>query len=287
MDWPGGNRLTMVIENLVFTCRLTESRDENEPFTMKLDAVEQIFYSYGVQFNLKKFAAVILRFKDPKIAILIFEEGKIVCTGAKEHNQARTLVYEIVETLKSKGYTQISQSQLETENLVTSTTLPWKIDQKKFHESNTVLCSYDPQQFPGISFRHPSLGRLTMLIFQSGKVVITGAKSMENVRKALNLLYGFVVVCRIIKSPSDECEDSSKMTEIMQSNQSIRIAAENSIPSKKRIVVSPSSSSATTQKKQKNVDEEVIPPIAATMLEHLKIEEIPSILRGQLKNLKM
>ena len=37
----------------------------------------------NAEYNPKRFAAVIMRLRDPKTTALIFAAGKIVCTGAK------------------------------------------------------------------------------------------------------------------------------------------------------------------------------------------------------------
>jgi len=42
----------------------------------------------NAEYNPKRFAAVIIRLRDPKTTALIFASGKMVCTGAKSENES-------------------------------------------------------------------------------------------------------------------------------------------------------------------------------------------------------
>lgn len=47
-------------------------------------------YAHNAEYNPKRFAACILRFREPKTTALVFATGKMVCTGAKSVENART-----------------------------------------------------------------------------------------------------------------------------------------------------------------------------------------------------
>jgi len=72
---------------------------------------------------------------------------------------------------------------IEVVNIVVSTSLEHDIPLEKMAAtlSNT---EYNPEQFPGlvIRIREP---KTSALIFSSGKVVCTGAKSMEKVEESI------------------------------------------------------------------------------------------------------
>lgn len=77
----------------------------------------------------------------------------------------------------------MAQSELEIVNIVGTTSLEHDIPLEKMAAglSNT---EYNPEQFPGlvIRIREP---KTSALIFSSGKVVVTGARSLEKVDEAL------------------------------------------------------------------------------------------------------
>lgn len=51
----------------------------------------------------EQFPGLIYRMDDPKVVLLIFSSGKIVCTGAKKEQQVRDAVFKIHDILKDIG----------------------------------------------------------------------------------------------------------------------------------------------------------------------------------------
>jgi transcription initiation factor TFIID TATA-box-binding protein len=71
---------------------------------------------------------------------------------------------------------------LKIENVVASIDLHGPIDVDKVaKELDSVR--YDPSIFPGAAYKMDSFG-VTFLIFNSGKLVCTGAKSVETIKRA-------------------------------------------------------------------------------------------------------
>ena len=87
-------------------------------------------------------------------------------------------------TKKSKNATpKKAKKQIEVVNIVVSTALEHDIPLEKMAAtlSNT---EYNPEQFPGLVIRIKD-PKTSALIFSSGKVVCTGARTMENVALAI------------------------------------------------------------------------------------------------------
>ena len=53
----------------------------------KLDLKKIALHARNAEYNPKRFAAVIMRIRDPRTTALIFSSGKMVCTGAKRYEQ--------------------------------------------------------------------------------------------------------------------------------------------------------------------------------------------------------
>ena len=66
-----------------------------------------------------------------------------------------------------------------------------KLDLQRFYADHNIFCTYQPNLFPGLIYR-PSDMPIVLLIFYSGKVVITGAKSMADVYAGWGKLSGFL-----------------------------------------------------------------------------------------------
>ena len=77
-------------------------------------------------------------------------------------------------------------ARIKIENVVASTSLGRELDLPGIVKT-LEGAEYKPEQFPGLIFRMKSPKAATLL-FRSGKVVCTGAKSLEEVRLALDHL---------------------------------------------------------------------------------------------------
>ena len=51
----------------------------------------------------EQFPGLIYRMEEPKVVMLLFSTGKLVCTGAKKENDVEMAVRNLKETLESKG----------------------------------------------------------------------------------------------------------------------------------------------------------------------------------------
>ncbi len=184
--WSNGQKTLVRIENLVYTCHLTQSNGAKQ-FRLQLQRIFDIFRKEGAQFNKKRFAAVILRVRNPKIAILIFAEGKVVCTGAKLPDQALLHIHRITREIRSRGYQKVEVSPFQIQNLVACTHVPARINQTALSLRHSNVCTFASRIFPGVIIRHnATLGKITTLLFHSGNMVLTGAKDMAGIRKALD-----------------------------------------------------------------------------------------------------
>jgi transcription initiation factor TFIID TATA-box-binding protein len=136
----------------------------------------------NVEYRPKQFPGLVFRLKRPKTATLIFGTGKMVCTGAKSEKQARSVVGKVVRELKANGIVILGKPKIVIQNMVSSADLHGKIDLETAADiMDNVM--YEPEQFPGLIYRMKE-PKVVMLLFASGKLVITGAKREEQVYEA-------------------------------------------------------------------------------------------------------
>jgi transcription initiation factor TFIID TATA-box-binding protein len=84
---------------------------------------------------------------------------------------------------------QYPEPKIEIQNVVASVTLNQKLDLQAIQNAFPEV-DYKPAQFPGLVFRLEK-PRTATLIFSSGKMVCTGAKSEEEARRAVMKVVGF------------------------------------------------------------------------------------------------
>ena len=110
----------------------------------------------------------------------------MVCTGAKVISQALYNIQAVISCLNARGYNLKFQG-LTTENVVASVRTPWNFDLAALYQAHTEFCEYDPELFPGLTFHPPAYKPVTVLLFDTGKCVVTGARIIENIEKALEI----------------------------------------------------------------------------------------------------
>jgi len=77
-------------------------------------------------------------------------------------------------------------TKIRIENVVATTSLGKELDIQSISRA-IEGAQYEPEQFPGIVYRIKE-PKTALLVFRSGKVVCTGAKSLEEVRTAITQL---------------------------------------------------------------------------------------------------
>lgn len=130
---------------------------------------------------------MVFRLDSPKVTALIFRSGRMVVTGAKSTSDLIKAVKKIVRVLLKHNVQITSRPRIQIQNIVASVSLGAEVLLEKvaFLLENTM---YEPEQFPGLIYRMED-PHVVLLIFSSGKMVVTGAKSEDEVFLAVRLIY--------------------------------------------------------------------------------------------------
>lgn len=136
-------------------------------------------------YNPKKFPGIVYRIQNPKLGTLIFNTGKVICSGAKSRKDIDKGLGKLIAKLKEKNVKLKGKPKVEIQNIVGSANLGFRVnlDLLATECENT---EYEPEQFPGLVFRVDK-PKTVMLIFRSGKIIITGAKTPQDANLAANV----------------------------------------------------------------------------------------------------
>ncbi len=153
-----------------------------------------------VEYKPAQFPGLVFRLQKPKTATLIFSSGKMVCTGAKSEQESIKAVQTVIKLLKKEGFLIQQEPQIEIQNIVASIDLHGTInlEQAANKLENTM---YEPEQFPGLIFRMME-PKVVILMFASGKLVCTGAKTEKEVHDAVHKLKLVLEENNLITYPS-------------------------------------------------------------------------------------
>ncbi|BBH04274.1 TATA binding protein 2 [Prunus dulcis] len=125
--------------------------------------------------KVRRFAAVIMRIREPKTTALIFASGKMVCTGAKSEQQSKLAARKYARIIQKLGF-PAQFKDFKIQNIVGSCDVKFPIRLEGLAYSHGAFSSYEPELFPGLIYRMKQ-PKIVLLIFVSGKIVLTGAKS--------------------------------------------------------------------------------------------------------------
>lgn len=132
-----------------------------------------------------------MRIRDPKTTALIFASGKMVVTGAKSEDDSRLASRKYARIVQKLGF-DAKFSEFKIQNIVGSCDVKFPIRLEGLAYSHGQFSSYEPevscplstsrvaftqflQLFPGLIYRMLK-PKVVLLIFVSGKIVLTGAK---------------------------------------------------------------------------------------------------------------
>jgi transcription initiation factor TFIID TATA-box-binding protein len=124
-------------------------------------------HARNAEYNPKRFAAVIMRIREPRTTALIFSSGKMVCTGAKSEETSRLAARKYARIIQKLGF-EAKFTEFKVQNMVGSCDVKFPIQLEgcflSFFRFKTQkfsgLCithaqfsTYEPELFPGLIYR--------------------------------------------------------------------------------------------------------------------------------------
>jgi transcription initiation factor TFIID TATA-box-binding protein len=187
---------TFRIENIVATVILDQEIDID---LLELELPNHVY-------KPEQFPGVIFKIDRPRATALIFRSGKMVVTGAKSISQLIEAVKKIIRAvdriLAKYGSGIRGKPRVQVQNIVAGGDLHAYVNLEKaaYYLED---CMYEPEQFPGLihRMRNP---RVVLLIFSSGKMVITGAKEESEVEQAVKQIAEKLYKAGCIVGPREE-----------------------------------------------------------------------------------
>jgi len=166
------------VQNIVASATFAEKLD--------LDMIAQSLED--AEYEPEQFPGLVYRLSNPKTATLLFISGKANCTGAKSIEDVRKNIDIIAEKLKKLSIDVYKDIEIVVQNMVATADLGGELNLSEVAVSlGLENVEYEPEQFPGLVYRIRE-PKVAMLLFGSGKIVCAGAKSIEDVSKAVEKL---------------------------------------------------------------------------------------------------
>jgi len=173
----------IVIQNVVASINLFTTIDLVTAYQTLIDD-DDLFVSY----NPETFPGLILKIKKPKISSLVFSSGKLVLTGAKSTEMVHEGVVQMTKILRTVGTKIDEDPEIIVQNIVASGHFNHRTINLELAALWLEHSMYEPEQFPGLIYRLAE-PKTVLLLFQSGNLVCTGAKTESQVRQAVENTY--------------------------------------------------------------------------------------------------
>lgn len=189
------------IQNVVATVRMGEL----------LGGLERVIRAFPLaDYNSTRFAAAIIKLRDPSVTCSVFASGKAVITGAKGEVLARQAATQLVILLRRLGLT-VEFTRFRVENVVSAAYCPFYIDLMALHERLDGASRYNPTVFPGTPAHplargrgpHSGACRSCVQVFssQQGLCTVLRERQVRHQRRAMSLSGGVGVARLVQRAP--------------------------------------------------------------------------------------
>ena len=142
----------------------------------------------GAEYNPENFPGVVYRTENPRAATLMFRSGKMVSTGASSVEDVHAALDGVFDDLRELGIEIADEPEVTVQNVVASADLGQRLNLNAIAIGlGLENVEYEPEQFPGLVYRldEPSV---VVLLFGSGKMVVTGGTAREEVERAVEVV---------------------------------------------------------------------------------------------------
>ena len=169
----------------------------------------------NAEFNTSKASTLILKSNDNNTSATIFSNGKMVCTGAKNEKESKSSCKRFANMIKKVGF-NIELKEFKIQNIVASYDIQFQIsliclynkinslinnNDSNFGKDKNNYCKFNKDILPGIVF-YLNESKIRFLIFESGKVVVSGAKKRKEIEYIFKKIYPVLIECK--KSENEE-----------------------------------------------------------------------------------
>lgn len=141
-----------------------------------------------IVYDERKYHGKVAYFKLPGMQgkVSIFSSGKMISIGTKSEKEASDELTLARDFLVHKRITSSLELKPKTQNIVAVVKFEQKVDLEEMAAVTKMI--YEPEQFPGGILRLEEPHKATVLIFASGKAVVTGLSSSRHIEPIVQKL---------------------------------------------------------------------------------------------------
>lgn len=162
---------TVRISNVVCTALFNQTID-----------LAKLAWAAHADFQPHVFAAVQLRSTNPQATALVFSSGRLVTTGAVSESAAMVSIFLFYRVIRRVNPDLVVR-ELNIQNIVASAAFDQCVKLDELVRAFCLDALFDSSLFPGLRLQLQN-PKVKVLIFAKGRVVLTGARSREDLARA-------------------------------------------------------------------------------------------------------
>jgi transcription initiation factor TFIID TATA-box-binding protein len=138
-------------------------------------------------FDHEQFPGLIYRPETTEATCLVFRSGKLTCTGGGSVQAAHETIQATVDAFRELGI-EVTEVDVTVQNVVLDADLGEALNLEAIAIGLGLEdVEYEPEQFPGLIYRLDDPD-VVVLLFGTGKLVITGTKTRDDAEEALAVI---------------------------------------------------------------------------------------------------
>ena len=149
--------------------------------------------SYGeISYDSSVYGGRVAYFKNKQMQgkVSIFSSGKMISIGTKSEAQAKRELQLAKQFLVEKRLIKDVELEPRTQNIVATADFEQTFNLEELTQRTRVI--YEPEQFPGAMLRITQPFKTSILLFASGKAVMTGLKSQTEIEPTIQALKSII-----------------------------------------------------------------------------------------------
>lgn len=141
------------------------------------------------EYDPNKYPGVYFRFEDNSPLITLYRTGKYIVTGAESKNEVYSIRDSFLDLLSNEEMIEDANDEwFRIQNLVCTAELGQSLNLNSLAIGLGLECTeYEPEQFPGLIYRPEGFDNV-VLLFASGRVVITGSSNLDTAEQTFKRL---------------------------------------------------------------------------------------------------
>jgi len=135
------------------------------------------------EYEPDQFPALLYQKTYPKFTIILFNNGKLICTGLNGVEITRDTIFDFIDKLRECSIFLMDNIKIEIQSIIASAELDKRVTVKAIYNNRTLRnAELAPDGLEALIYRPPMEG-MTCLIFPSGRIAFSGAKDIHQVER--------------------------------------------------------------------------------------------------------